>query len=225
MNDLQLKRNSFSDLARKSWNFFLFLFLIGIIHAESLKAIGYMQIQENKLKTETAIFAGGCFWCVEAVYSRLKGVVKVDPGYTGGKTSNPTYKEVCDGNTGHAEACRIEFDPSAISYKELLEVFFQVHDPTTLNRQGNDVGTQYRSAIFYHSEEQHKAALEILKKVENEHIYPDKIVTQIVSSVNFYVAEDYHNDYFEKNPNQPYCTYVVAPKVKKFEKSFQNYLK
>ena len=207
------------------WLWGIIVLLSGCNQSEITKANNTMQNQDKVQKTEVATLAGGCFWCVEAVYSRLKGVEKVEPGYSGGKIANPTYKEVCTGNTGHAEACQVTFNPDLISYRELLEVFFQVHDPTTLNRQGNDVGTQYRSAVFYHNEEQHQQALEIVKKVENEKVYPDKIVTEIVPLVKFYVAEDYHNDYFEKNPTQPYCTYVVAPKVKKFEKTFPGYLK
>ena len=183
--------------------------------------------RENTKETnyEEATFGAGCFWCTEAFYSRLNGVIKVEPGYSGGIAPNPTYKEVCTGNTGYAEVCQITFDPKVISYSKLLEVFWGVHDPTTPNRQGNDIGTQYRSVVFYHSEEQKKAAEEMKTKLVNDHVWEDPIVTQIVPFEKFYAAEAYHDDYFEKNPDQPYCSYVIAPKVKKFEKTFGAYLK
>ena len=174
---------------------------------------------------ELATFGAGCFWCVEAVFLSLKGVVSVHSGYSGGYTENPTYKEVCTGNTGHAEVVQIEFDPAVISYAELLEAFWQVHDPTTLNRQGADVGTQYRSAVFYHSEEQRKEAEFYKKRLGDEKLWKDPIVTEIVPFKLFYRAEEYHQDYFANNPNQPYCSMVVAPKVQKFKKAFAAKLK
>lgn len=174
---------------------------------------------------ELATFGAGCFWCIEAVFLSLKGVISVQSGYSGGYTENPTYKEVCTGNTGHAEVVQIEFDPSVISYSELLEVFWQVHDPTTLNRQGGDVGTQYRSSVFYHSDNQRKEAEFYKKRLEDEKVWKDAIVTEIVPFTVFYPAEAYHQDYFANNPNQPYCSMVVAPKVQKFKKAFAQKLK
>ncbi|MGH9821080.1 MAG: peptide-methionine (S)-S-oxide reductase MsrA, partial [Pyrinomonadaceae bacterium] len=161
---------------------------------------------------ETATLAAGCFWCVEAVFDDLKGVEDVVSGYAGGHTDNPTYREVCDGTTGHAEVAEITFDPAVISFKEVLQVFFAVHDPTTMNRQGNDVGTQYRSAIFYHDDEQKRVAEEVIKEVTAEGVYDDPIVTEVVPLQKFWPAEEYHQEYFLNNPNQPYCIGVVAPK-------------
>lgn len=174
---------------------------------------------------EKATLGGGCFWCTEAVYLQLKGVVDVRPGYSGGHVKNPTYNEVCTGNTGHAEVVQITFDPEIVSFSEILEVFFVTHDPTTLNRQGNDVGTQYRSAIFFHSEKQKQTALEIIKALEKEKAYKNPIVTEVTAFDTFYVAEDYHINYFARNKNQPYCQYVVAPKVEKFQKVFKDKMK
>ncbi|HWP57340.1 MAG TPA: peptide-methionine (S)-S-oxide reductase MsrA [Candidatus Acidoferrales bacterium] len=171
-------------------------------------------------RRETATLAGGCFWCLEAVYDEVKGVESVESGYTGGSVANPTYEEVCTGRTGHAEAVRITFDPEVISYRELLEIFFAIHDPTTLNRQGNDVGTQYRSAIFYHSPEQKKAAEEMIETLAREKVFANPIVTEVVPAETFYAAEDYHQEYFARNPFQPYCVYVVSPKLAKFRKQF-----
>lgn len=164
-------------------------------------------------KTETAVFGSGCFWCTEAVFERVSGVKRVISGYTGGKTENPTYREVCDGDTGHAEVTRIEFDPEIVSFEKLLEVFFDSHDPTTLNRQGADAGTQYRSAVFYTSAEQ-KAAAEAGKQ-KAQSLYEDPIVTEITPLGKFYDAEDYHQDYFKNNPNAGYCSFVIKPKIKK----------
>jgi peptide-methionine (S)-S-oxide reductase len=169
---------------------------------------------------EVATLAGGCFWCMEAVFLPLRGVSGVVSGYTGGKGESPTYREVCSGTTGHAEAIQVRFDPSVISYDEILEIFFALHDPTTLNRQGGDVGTQYRSAIFYHSEEQRRAAEAAIRKLDAEKIYSGPIVTQVVPSVPFYAAEDYHQNYFAQNANQPYCQAVINPKVAKLRKKY-----
>jgi peptide-methionine (S)-S-oxide reductase len=169
---------------------------------------------------EVATLAGGCFWCLEAVYDQVKGVRSVESGYMGGRTENPTYEDVCSGRTGHAEVVRISFDPREVSYAELLEVFFTIHDPTTLNRQGNDSGTQYRSAIFYHSQ-QHKAAAEkVIAGLGDAKLWKDPIVTQLAPASTFYEAEGYHQEYFERNPGQPYCQFVVQPKVAKFRKHF-----
>lgn len=172
---------------------------------------------------ETATFANGCFWCTEAVFKRLRGVDSVKPGYIGGKVANPTYQQVCNGDTGHAEAIQIEFDPSVISYDDLLLVFFKTHDPTTLNRQGNDVGTQYRSAIFYHSDAQKASAENAVKHFAPEFRSP--IVTQIVPATDFFVAENYHHDYYDQNRYQPYCQFVIDPKVQKLYKEFADKLK
>lgn len=175
--------------------------------------------------TEIATFGAGCFWCVEAVYQQVNGVLKVESGYAGGQIKNPSYKEVCTGRTGHAEVCQITFDPRIVSYNQLLEVFFGTHDPTTLNRQGGDVGTQYRSSIMYHSETQ-KASAELAVKAANESgNWSDPIVTEVVPFDTFYRAEDYHMDYFNLHGEQPYCQMVVRPKVEKFKKTFSEYLK
>jgi len=174
---------------------------------------------------EMATLAGGCFWCLEAVYDQTKGVVSVESGYMGGTTPNPTYEQVCTGRTGHAEVVRIAFTPAVISFRELLEIFFAIHDPTTLNRQGNDVGTQYRSAIFYHSPEQKRAAEEMIATLTREKVYADPIVTEVVPAGPFYRAEDYHQKYFARNPLQSYCTFVVAPKVATFRRHFATRLK
>ncbi len=169
---------------------------------------------------ETAVFAGGCFWCLEAVFQRVQGVKSVESGYMGGRRENPTYEQVCSGATGHAEAVRITFDPAEVSYRELLDIFFTIHDPTTLNRQGNDVGTQYRSAIFYMSDEQRSQAEQTIADLTARRAWPDPIVTSVEPGATFYKAEGYHQDYFANNPNQPYCRFVVAPKVEKFEHHF-----
>jgi peptide-methionine (S)-S-oxide reductase len=174
---------------------------------------------------ETVTLGAGCFWCVEAVYQQLEGVESVASGYSGGTVENPTYEDVCTGTTGHAEVCQITFRPDVISFKDLLEVFWKVHDPTTLNRQGNDVGTQYRSVIFYHNENQKAVAEEYAKKLNESGVFSSPIVTEITPLTNFYKAEDYHQNYFRDNPNQGYCRAVVAPKVEKFEKVFGDKLK
>ena len=175
--------------------------------------------------TEVATLAGGCFWCLEAVYDRLEGVIGVESGYMGGEMPNPTYERVCDGDTGHAEVVRVMYDPSMIGFRDLLEVFFVIHDPTTLNRQGNDAGTQYRSAIFFHTPEQKAAAERIIRELEDDGAFADPIVTQVVPAERFYTAEKYHQEYFENNPNQPYCQFVVAPKVAKFRQKFAQKMK
>ena len=175
--------------------------------------------------TETATLGAGCFWCVEAVFDDLKGVESVESGYSGGHTQNPTYREVCSETTGHAEVANVNFNPQEISFKEILQVFFAVHDPTTLNRQGNDVGSSYRSAIFYHDENQKRIAEEVIKEVTAEGVYDKPIVTEVTKFDKFYIAENYHQEYFANNPNQPYCAAVVAPKVAKFRQKFVNRLK
>lgn len=169
---------------------------------------------------ETATLGGGCFWCLEAVYDEMAGVESVESGYMGGQVKNPSYREVCGGRTGHAEVVQVRFDPAITTFRDILEVFFAIHDPTTLNRQGNDVGTQYRSAIFYHSAVQRAAAEEIIRELEAEKVWSDPVVTEVTPASEFYRAEDYHQEYFANNPNQPYCSYVVAPKVRKFREKF-----
>lgn len=174
---------------------------------------------------EKATFGSGCFWCVEAIFQRLNGVESVISGYTGGKTENPTYKQVCTGNTGHAEVIQITFNPEKIKYSDLLEVFWHTHDPTTLNRQGNDEGTQYRSAIFYHSEEQKRIAEESKKQIQESGDFKEPIVTEITSLGVFYVAEDYHQNYYNDNSFQPYCSFVITPKIKKLQQKYSEKLK
>ena len=179
-------------------------------------------MENNNL--ETATLAAGCFWCVEAIFDDLVGVEDVVSGYSGGFVENPTYQQVCSETTGHAEVVQIRFDPEQLSFKELLQVYFTVHDPTTLNRQGNDVGTSYRSAIFYHSETQKQVAEQVIAEINAEGIYDKPIVTEVTAFERFYPAEDYHQEYFANNPNQPYCAAVVAPKVAKFRKTFSDRL-
>jgi peptide-methionine (S)-S-oxide reductase len=174
---------------------------------------------------ELATLAGGCFWCLEAVYEQLQGVVKVESGYSGGTVAHPTYRQVCTGTTGHAEVVQMTFDPSVISYRELLEVFFDIHDPTTLNRQGADVGTQYRSAIYYHSPAQKETAEQMIRELEASGKWRDPIVTEVTAFDVFYRAENYHQEYFRNNGNQPYCRAVIAPKVSKFQKVYLTKLK
>ena len=170
---------------------------------------------------ETTTLAAGCFWCVEAVFQQLKGVASVVSGYTGGHTENPTYNDVLTGKTGHAEACQIEYDPEQITFEDILEVFFETHDPTTLDRQGNDIGTQYRSAIFYHSDTQKDEAERFKARIDARGTWKSPVVTEIVPFTKFYQAEDYHQNYFRNNPNQQYCRYVIQPKLDKFEKVFK----
>ena len=176
-------------------------------------------------KREVATLAGGCFWCLEAVFDDLEGVESVESGYMGGSVADPTYEQVCEGDTGHAEVVQLEFDPAVVSFENILKVFFVIHDPTTLNRQGNDAGTQYRSAVFYHSPEQKAAAERVIADLTREKIYRDPIVTEVAPASTFYVAEDYHQEFFARNPYQGYCRAVVAPKVAKFRKYFTERLK
>ena len=184
-----------------------------------------MTTQQADASKEVATLGGGCFWCLEAVFDGLQGVESVESGYTGGKIANPTYRQVCGGDTGHAEVVRVTFDPRTVSFREILEVFFAIHDPTTLNRQGNDAGTQYRSAIFYHTPEQQAVATQVIAALTAEKAYNDAIVTEVVPAQTFYVAEDYHQEYFANNAYQPYCQFVVAPKVAKFRKKFAQRVK
>lgn len=176
-------------------------------------------------RLETATLGGGCFWCVEAVFKELRGVERVEPGYSGGHVENPTYEQVCTGRTGHAEVVQVKFDPRQISYREILEVFFSVHDPTTKDRQGPDVGPQYRSVIFYHDEEQRRTAEEVISELEARRVWERPIVTELAPFTAFYPAEEYHRDYFRRNPGQPYCQVIIAPKVAKFRKEHLQRLK
>jgi len=175
--------------------------------------------------TETAILGGGCFWCLEAVYDRLVGVQSVESGYMGGHVDNPTYRQVCSGTTGHVEVVRVTFDPAELSFHNLLEVFFSIHDPTTPNRQGNDIGTQYRSVVFYTSEEQRKEAEKAIAELNAAHTYRNPVVTTVEPATKFFIAEDYHQEYYANNSSQPYCQLVVAPKVQKFQKNFREKMK
>jgi peptide-methionine (S)-S-oxide reductase len=179
-----------------------------------------MATNEGSGRRETATLAGGCFWCIEAVFERLEGVERVVSGYTGGRVPNPSYELVCTGQTGHAEAVQITFDPTVLPYRELLEIFFAFHDPTTLNRQGDDIGTQYRSAIFYHTPEQERTAREVIAQLERDHTWEDPIVTEITPLDRFYSAEEYHQQYFQRNPTRMYCQAVVAPKVAKLRREY-----
>jgi peptide-methionine (S)-S-oxide reductase len=174
---------------------------------------------------EVAVFGGGCFWCLDAVFRELNGVTRVESGYAGGKTANPNYEDICTGRTGHAEVVRVTFDPSRLSFRDLLTVFFTIHDPTTMNRQGNDVGTQYRSAVFCQTAEQRTTTQAVIATLDSEKLWSGPIVTEVTGDSTFYPAETYHQDYFEQNANQPYCMFVVAPKVAKFRKAFAERLK
>ena len=179
----------------------------------------------SALGTKLATVGGGCFWCLEAVFDQVKGVESVESGYMGGGRPNPTYEAVCTGTTGYAEIIQMRFDPSVISFGEILEIFFGTHDPTTLNRQGNDSGTQYRSAIFYHSPEQEATAKEVIEKLTTDQLFDTPIVTEVVPASTFYMAEQYHQEYFSQNPSQPYCAYLIGPKIAKFRQQFTDKLK
>jgi peptide-methionine (S)-S-oxide reductase len=184
-----------------------------------------MMENNGSSRTEVATLGGGCFWCLEAVYQELRGVEKVESGYSGGDVPHPTYRQVCSETTGHAEVVQVTFDPDEVSYRDILDIYFTIHDPTTLNRQGADVGTQYRSVIFYHTEEQKRVAEEAISELETEGIWDSPIVTEVVPFDEFYVAEDYHQDYFRNNGFQPYCQVIIAPKVAKFRKEHLERLK
>ena len=177
------------------------------------------------MNTEAATLGGGCFWCLEAVFELLEGVERVESGYAGGSAPSPTYEEICAGTTGHAEVVQVTFDAAVVSYREILEVFFATHDPTTLNRQGPDVGTQYRSAIYYHSEDQKETAQDLIAELEREGVFPGSIVTEVAELTEFHPAEAYHQEYYRNNPNQPYCTFLIDPKVAKFRQRFADRLR
>ena len=212
-------------LTAMSWSFLIsFGFLTGISANSALEHKYESDMNQDMGPTEMATLAAGCFWCIEAIFEELEGVISVESGYMGGHVKNPTYREVCNGHTGHAEVARIVFDPSVISYELILEVFWSTHDPTTLNRQGNDVGTQYRSVIFFHSDEQKEKAFKSRKEVASQ-LWDDPIVTEIRKAVTYYPAEDYHQNYFALNPNQGYCRVIINPKLQKFRKQFADKLK
>ncbi len=202
-----------------------YYFAAGEKKIEDKKQLSNGEKMNNSTQTEIATFGEGCFWCTEAIFQRVKGVVKVESGYSGGTVPNPTYEAVCTGKTGHAEVTQITFDPAVISYKELLKVFFKTHDPTSLNRQGNDEGTQYRSVIFYHNDEQKKLAEQVKHELDSAKIWDKPIVTEISPYKTFYKAEDYHQNYYNNNTNKPYCSFVITPKLEKFEKVFKDLLK
>lgn len=179
-------------------------------------------MNKNKTDHETATFANGCFWCSEAIFKRLNGIKSVLPGYSGGQVKNPTYEQVCTGGTGHAESIQIEFDPKVMNFEKILDIFWRTHDPTTLNRQGNDIGTQYRSAIFYHDLKQKEIAEKSKRDLENEGVYKDPVVTEIAPFSDFYVAEDYHKNYYDEHRDAPYCSYIIDPKVHKLLLNYGN---
>jgi peptide-methionine (S)-S-oxide reductase len=196
---------------------YLSIFLVLLLFTEN--------IDTNNKTMETATFGGGCFWCTEAIFKEVKGVESVTSGYSGGEIVNPSYREVCTGRTGHAEVIEIDFDPAVVSFEELLEIFWSTHDPTMLNRQGNDVGTQYRSVVFYHNEQQKETAEKLKKKLNDENIFGKPVVTEISPWKNFFRAEEDHQDYYENNPNQGYCQFIIVPKLDKFRKIFKEKLK
>ena len=196
-----------------------------LTQSKTFKQMNAQPKETTTRKMDTATFGAGCYWCTEAQFQQLKGVDKVESGFTGGQVDNPTYKEVCNGTTGHAEVCNIYYDPSIISFDELLAAFWTCHDPTQLNRQGNDIGTQYRSAIFYHDDMQRKKSEEYKKKLNEEKVFDKPVVTEIAPFTKFYKAENYHQNYYNENGDQPYCTFVVRPKVEKFKKVFKDKMK
>jgi len=190
-----------------------------------IKAVDKMTDQRNDKAVQTATLAGGCFWCIESALNMVNGIISAKPGYMGGHTTAPTYEEVCTGKSGHAEVVQLEFDSTVISYREVLEIFFSLHNPTQLNRQGNDIGTQYRSEVFTHDTQQQEVALAIIEEINQEQLFDESIVTQVSPAVTFYCGEDYHHDYFKNNPENQYCQAVVSPKLAKFRKTFVAKLK
>jgi peptide-methionine (S)-S-oxide reductase len=190
-----------------------------------IKVVDKMTDQRNDKAVQTATLAGGCFWCIESALNMVNGIISAKPGYMGGHTTAPTYEEVCTGKSGHAEVVQLEFDSAVISYREILEIFFSLHNPTQLNRQGNDIGTQYRSEVFTHDTQQQEVALAIIEEINQEQLFDESIVTQVSPAVTFYCGEDYHHDYFKNNPENQYCQAVVSPKLAKFRKTFVAKLK
>jgi peptide-methionine (S)-S-oxide reductase len=222
--------NIFSSHRYKHKSLFSALELSGYaLMRKLLKAVdGTFGAQRHRIFMEnlqSVVLGGGCFWCLEAVFDRMEGVTSVESGYMGGHVDQPTYRQVCDGDTGHVEVVRVTFDPAIVTFREILDVFFSIHDPTTLNRQGNDMGTQYRSAIFYSTEEQYRESKKVIDELNAKKTWPNPIVTSLEPVAKFFVAEDYHQEYFVNNGNQPYCQFVVAPKVKKFEQEFAQKIK
>lgn len=205
--------------------FSVFISLIACNQAQSEVKIFNKPMETSSKVVDTITLGAGCFWCVEAVFQRLEGVHSVQSGYSNGSKPNPTYKDVCTGTTGYAEVCQITYDPETLRFEDILEVFFKTHDPTTLNKQGADVGTQYRSGIYYHNNSQRQIAESILKQIEKERIYSNPLVTEIKAVANYYPAEDYHQNYYNQNSNQSYCSFVITPKLEKFEKIFKSKLK
>lgn len=201
----------------------LTVFALAVVLLSACRETKKIEVMSSRIETVT--LGAGCFWCVEAIFSRVNGVIKVESGYAGGHVKNPTYQEVCTGTTGHAEVVQVAFNPDVIPFIKILEIYFKTHDPTTLNRQGADIGTQYRSVIFYHTEEQKATALEIISQLEVSGIWSNPIVTAVEPFINFYKAEDYHQNYYEGNKNQPYCRMVITPKLEKLERVFNDYLK
>jgi len=203
----------------------LFVLCVGILASQHIQQAPTREHNIIKVMNDTATFGGGCFWCTEAVYKELKGVHSVESGYAGGHVKNTTYKEVCSGTTGHAEVIQVVYDPTVISFFDLMEVFFYTHDPTTLNRQGNDVGTQYRSVVFYHDQEQKEIAEKYIKLLNEQKAYPKPVVTQVSPYMNYSAAENYHQDYYTLNASQPYCQVMIKPKLEKFRAHFPSKLK
>ena len=204
----------------------LIIMAVTACQGSAVKTENIMDMMENSENTnlEYATLGGGCFWCIEAIFMEVRGVKSATSGYSGGTVKNPTYREVTTGRTGHAEVVQIAFDPEIISYHDILTIFFHLHDPTTLNRQGADIGTQYRSVIFYHNSEQEKTAREVFSEIDASDLWADPLVTEISPLEEFYIAEDYHQNYFQNNPNQPYCTFVISPKLSKLRKLFEHKL-
>jgi peptide-methionine (S)-S-oxide reductase len=219
-----MKTNSIPRLILFTFITFIFSITTGCTSTEP-QSENSINMSDIPAHYDTATFGSGCFWCTEAIFQSINGVVDVSSGYMGGDKPNPTYKEVCTGTGGHAEVVQIIFDPNIISYPRLLEAFWGSHDPTTLNRQGNDVGTQYRSVVFYHNEDQKKHAVEIKDRLNREKVFPNPIVTEISPASTYYIAENYHQEYYDLNGNEPYCTYVIKPKLDKFKKTFSDILK
>lgn len=222
---MKTKENSLNHLLMMSAALLFLLSLLPLSSCGSDKNQNLEAMNTIDERYQVATLGGGCFWCIEAIYLEMKGVISATSGYCGGKIKNPTYREVTTGMTGHAEVVQIVFDPDVISYRDILTIFFHVHDPTTLNRQGADVGTQYRSVIFYHDEEQKTIAEDVMQEVAKSKLWRDPLVTELFPLTAFYVAEDYHQNYFENNPNAPYCSFVISPKLDKFRKNFQEFLK
>lgn len=220
------KNNSLrSIIASAALPMLIAMLLLPVVLYGSHKFNNTETMNKNNETYQTATIGGGCFWCIEAIYNQVNGVISATSGYSGGKIKNPTYREVSSGMTSHAEVVQIVFDPDAITYHDILTIFFHVHDPTTLNRQGADVGTQYRSVIFYHDEEQKAVAKSVIQETEDQKLWEDPLVTELSPFNEFYVAEDYHQNYFENNPDAAYCTFVISPKMDKFRKNFKDYLK